>query len=86
MCFSITFSSSSVVGVSADVVISLALKIFSDAVAGVDVDADEAVLLSRVSMLILIFDTPDIKINTSKLNNLEPNLVSNQKLSSVSDI
>lgn len=71
-----SFSFSSVVGVSAGVVISLALEIFSDAVA--DVDADEAVLLSSVSMLILICQIS--KSNTSKLNNIEPNLVSKQSL------
>ena len=51
------------VGVPAGVVISLALEIFSDEVA--DVDSDEAVLLSSVSMLILICQIS--KSNTTKL-------------------
>lgn len=51
------------VGVSAGVVISLALEIISHAVA--DFDSDEAALLSSVSMLILISGIS--KSNTTKL-------------------
>lgn len=71
MSFPFSFSSSAV-GVSAGVVISLALGVFSDAVA--EVDANEAVLLSGVSMLILIDQIS--KSNTRQLSHIETNLVS----------
>jgi VIT1/CCC1 family predicted Fe2+/Mn2+ transporter len=65
--FSFSFFSSAA-GFFIGVMMPLALEIFSDAVAGTDPDANEAVSLSGVSMLILIYQIS--RSNASKRNHI----------------